>query len=310
MSIKKHLKDYTKDYKNYEELIEEEKEHYSQIEVTERLTEGGVHAHSSWEYYWQNVGAKMHDEAPDFVDISGYIKKSMEQFPVRILSLGSGYCGQEIGLAERLSVDYEIVCVDINEALFSRAYEIAEERNLNIRFLVEDINFIQLESNHYDVIMIHAALHHVINLELLFEQISQSLTEQGFFHIVEVVGENRKLIWDENEVLANKLLDLLPPPIIGSTRLKTLPEEEGMEGVRQEDILPLLEDWFDPLYEHKHGAFMRFICTHPTLGSALNPADAKIRSWLDFLIDCDQSSVKHGLLRPLEIWGCYKPKIR
>jgi hypothetical protein len=80
-----------------------------------------------------------------------------------------------------------------------------------------------------------------------------------------------------------------------------------MEGVRQEVVLPLLREAFEPLYEHRHGAFMRFICTNPRLASRLNPGDPTRRPYLDLLIEIDDAAVRHGLLRPLELWGVYRP---
>jgi hypothetical protein len=92
-------------------------------------------------------------------------------------------------------------------------------------------------------------LHHVINLEHLLRQIAEGLADGGVFHLVEVVGMNRKLIWDENEDLANSLLATVPKSITRNLRLDVPIETDGMEGVRKQDILPLLDQRFDPLFE-------------------------------------------------------------
>ena len=81
-----------------------------------------------------------------------------------------------------------------------------------------------------------------------------------------------------------------------------------MEGIRQEDILPLLREHFDQLFEYQHGAFIRFICTHELLGKYLNPQEPTSKRYLDLLIDIDESLVRNRILRPLEIWGVYRPK--
>jgi hypothetical protein len=78
-----------------------------------------------------------------------------------------------------------------------------------------------------------------------------------------------------------------------------------MEGIRQEDIIALLRKHFSTIFEQCHGAFMRFICTHGELGPIFNPR-GDMRRYLDFLIDSDDCAVKHGILRPLELWGIYK----
>jgi 2-polyprenyl-3-methyl-5-hydroxy-6-metoxy-1,4-benzoquinol methylase len=210
-------------------------------------------------------------------------------------------------LAERLKCAYEITCTDINEALFTEARERAQERGLSLRFDVQDLNFIRILPDYYDMIFAHAVLHHVINLEILFDQIARGLTSGGILQLVEVIGKNRRLLWEENERFANVILDALPPDLTRGAKLQVT-EEEGMEGIRQEEILPILRAGFEPLYEYRHGAFMRYVCTDERFGRYLNPEHELGRRYLDFLIDIDRSSIQNGILRPLEIWGVYRPR--
>ena len=126
--------------------------------------------------------------------------------------------------------------------------------------------------------------------------------------MVEVVGMNRKLIWPENEAFANSLLRALPDDICGGYQLNIPFQDHGMEGVRQEDIMPVMAERFDTLYEYSHGAFMRFICTNPYLGKLLDPNRPKAKCALDFLIACDIAAVNNDILRPLEVYGFYRPK--
>lgn len=299
------MKDLTSGY-DYERLLEEEKAHYSEIEITEDLKEGGVHAHDSWHYYWIGVAAVI--AHTPFSDFAGFLTRRFADLdrPLRILSLASGYCGHEIQLARALEIDYEILCTDINSDLFPEPRSRAEGLGLAMDFCQADLNFLAIEPGRYDLIFAHAAVHHVINLEYLFAQIAGGLSDRGVFHLVEVVGENRRLIWDSNEQLANALLDTLPRDLIGDDRLAVPYDEEGMEGIRQEDILPLLRQSFEPLFEYRHGAFMRFLCTHNNLGKRLDPADERARRCLDFLIETDRSAVRNGILEPLELWGVYQ----
>lgn len=299
--------DHTKAY-DYQRLIEEEKEHYLEIEVTEDLKEGGVHASDSWGYYWKQVAEIIH--ASPFGSVAEYVRRELGQNgkPIEVLSLGSGYCGNELDFARFIGKPCRVVCTDINDKLFTDARAVAEREDLNLEFRVEDLNFIEIEPGRYDMIFAHAVLHHVINLENLYGQIVSGLAKNGIFHVVEVVGKNRKLIWDENERFANALLDSLPTEITGGMHLDAQVEEEGMEGIRQEEILPLLQQSFEPLFEYNHGAFMRYVCTNPTLTQKFDPNMPLRRRCLDFLIDCDIAAVRNGILRPLEIWGVYRPR--
>jgi SAM-dependent methyltransferase len=292
---------------DYARLIEEEKEHYSKIEVTNELTEGGQHANSAWTYYWTRVAEELHSSA--FTNIAGNLERQYrrQKRPVRILSLGSGYCGHELALAQRLTCAYEITCTDINESLFTEARKRAQAGSLFLRFQVEDLNFIRIAPAQYDLIFAHAVLHHVINLETLFEQIAQGLTVDGILNLVEVIGKNNRLLWEENERFANSILNALPYELTAGAKLH-VSEGEGMEGVRQEEILPILREQFEPLYEHTHGAFMRYVCTDERFDRCLNPENELGRQYLDLLIDIDRSTVRNGILRPLEIWGVYRPR--
>lgn len=298
--------DLTKNY-DYARLVDEEKRHYTDIEVTADLKEGGVHAGDCWQYYWQRVAE---DLASGPVAIGDYLQQCFpdDTGTLKVLSLGSGYCGNEIDLARQLKGKVHVVCTDINEQLFVQAQRVVEEEQLSMEFRTEDLNFIAIEPGQYHMIFAHAVLHHVINLEHLFDQISTGLVEGGFLHLVEVVGENRRLLWQDNEAFANRLLDTLPRAITKGYRLAVKPEDSGMEGIRQEDIPVELQKGFDPIYEHTHGAFMRFICTNGRLAPRFNPRDPAARRCLDFLIACDRAAVQHGILRPLEIWGVYQLK--
>jgi ubiquinone/menaquinone biosynthesis C-methylase UbiE len=321
------MKDLTRDY-DYQRLLEEEKECYSRIEVTEDLKEGGLAASSAWRYYWQKVGQVINQS--EFADIPSYLSRTLAhlQRPIEVLSLGSGYCGHELEIARGMRHPYRIRCTDINEKLFDRARKVALNEGLSLEFEQADLNFITIEPNRYDLVYTHAAIHHVVNLEQLFHRIARGLTENGIFHIVEVVGKDRSLIWDENLRLLNALLDAVPDSVTDGLRVQLHEKPSllgvakewakrllgrrkagfGMEGIRQSEIMPLLRQFFTSLYEHQHGAFIRFVCTYHALSPRFNPQNAEARRYLDFLIEVDNAAVRNGVLRPLEIWGVYKPR--
>jgi SAM-dependent methyltransferase len=301
-------KDFTKAF-DYERLVEEEKEHYSKIEVTEDLKEGGPHASPCWHYYWERVAGLI--QTSEFMDMPGYLSRTFAHLerPIEILSLGSGYCGHELALARCLSRSYRIQCTDINGRLFDRARQVARAEGLAMEFNVADLNFMAIESKRYDLILAHAVIHHVINLENLFEQLATGLADRGIFHLVDVAGQNRKLIWDANERFVNGLLEAIPQHITAGLRVNVQEEADGMEGIRQSEVIPQLRMHFAPLFEYRHGSFMRFICTNPELSQRFDPGDEGVRRYLDFLIDADVAAVRHGVLRPLEIWGVYRPRL-
>lgn len=299
-------KDWTGDY-DYERLIAEENTHYLGIEVTEDLKEGGVHASGCWQHYWQRVADVLHRGPIGWIGDHLRDRFGFTEGPIEILSLGSGSCVHEIALARSLKGYGRVVCTDINKELFLQARDVAATEGLDMEFRKADLNFITIEPGRYRMIFAHAVLHYVINLERLCEEISAGLSPDAILHIVEVVGQNRRLIWDDSEAFANALLRQVPKRITRSIRLAVKPEDAGMEGIRQEKILPELYRLFQPEYELLHGAFMRFICAHPELSRRFDPNDTEARRYLDFLIDCDTAAIRRRVLRPLEVWGVYLP---
>jgi SAM-dependent methyltransferase len=291
---------------DYERLVAQEREHFLKEGVTPdlRLRDNDFEA---WRHYWLRIDARIGAELGDLGDLIAR-RHAGSAAPVRILSLGSGPCGIELALARRLRVAHEITCTDLEERHSAAAKAVAAAEGLRMTSEAADMNFMEIAEGAWDVVFAHASLHHVINLERLFGRIAAGLRPGGILHVVEVVGQNRKLIWDENERFARVLLRTLPRDITRWTRFRPKVHDEGMEGVRQEDILPLLHRFFTPIYELRHGAFMRFICTHRKLSRRLHPADPERRKHLDFLIDADEGAVRRGILRPLELWGVYEPK--
>lgn len=302
------MNDFTKMY-DYKRLIKEEKNHFKGVELTNDLREGGAHASGAWNYYWSGVG-KVLDKA-GVSRFGEYLSKRFRGLsrPIKVLSLGSGYCGHELALARDLSIEYEIHCTDINMDLFDAAKKAAQAEQLNLTFSVEDLNFVKIKPRGFDVIFSHAAIHHALNFELLFDEIANGLAPEGIFHLVEVVGKNKKLIWDANEKFANSLLDLVPNHITRGLRLNIDEDPDGMEGLRQAELLGLLSERFEPEFEYQHGAFIRFICTNPQLTECFDPGNPERKRYLDFLIAADELAVKYGTLKPLEIWGIYRPRM-
>lgn len=302
MSAHGETKDRTLEY-DYDRLLAEEKAHYSSIEVTDRLREGGLHDGACWRHYWQRIHSRL--SATPYASIVEFVEAASDDVPLKVLSLGAGYCGQELDLARGFRRPYEIHCIDINPALFEQARAVAREERLALYFQEADLNHLELEPGSWNMVYANAAIHHVINLEHLFGQVAKGLRPGGVFHVVEVVGRNRSLLWEDSERFVNGLLGLLPGDLTQGARVH-VSEGGGMEGVRQEEIDGLLQEYFTPVFELRHGAFARFLCTiDPSLAQRLDPTDPRRRAWLDFLFDADDAAVRRGLLKPLELWAIY-----
>ncbi len=196
--------------------------------------------------------------------------------PCRFVSLGSGNCDVEIGLAVELSradIDaFRIDCLEINPAMLERGRTLAKERG------VEDkLSFVEADFNawtpdgEYDAVIANQVLHHVVNLEGLFSAIGGALRDDGVFLTNDMIGRNGHKRWPETLDHVNRYWDRLPDSYKYDHALQRtydaypdfdlssgyLPGiEPSFEGVRSQDVLPLLVDRFDFELFLAHGGIL------------------------------------------------------
>ncbi|MDP9169132.1 MAG: class I SAM-dependent methyltransferase, partial [Acidobacteriota bacterium] len=171
----------------------------------------------------------------------------------RFVSLGSGNCDLEISLALRLREqghnNFLFDCVDLNHAMLRRGAAAAREAGLedNFCFLQGDLNAWR-PRDAYHAVIANQSLHHVVNLENLFGEVKRSLRPGGRFVVSDIIGRNGHLRWPEALETVHEFWRRLPPSYRWNRRTRCYEElfadhdcsGEGFEGVRAEDILPLL----------------------------------------------------------------------
>lgn len=289
---------------SYEERIENEKRFYSQLERTEAGDEKGCDAllftlralqqrvenalgHDVWNYTINYVNAR------NFT---------------RILSLGSGTCSTEISLAEKFRKPYELVCLDFNKELLERGAKMATTKGITMTHFVQDINFLKLDQS-YDLVFAHAVLHHLIELEHIFNQIKSHLTKEGQFVVYDVTCRNGFLMWPEQKKIVDGLLKALPQKFSYSHFLKrntdTFVEIDhsnaSFECIRSQDILPLLQKYFTTIHLVKGFAFFRRFTDHEFGPNFDLSSDLDVKV-LNFLLELDQWYVDNSILEPESIF--------
>ena len=174
------------------------------------------------------------------------------------LSVGSGVGDTEVRLAEDLIKrghrDFSIECLELNAELLERGMALAAEKGVaaHIVPLRGDFN-LWTPTRTYDGILANSSLHHVQNLEGLFAGIRSSLAETGFFVTCDTIGRNGHMRWPEALSIVHEYWRELPPEYRYNHLLKRHEElydnwdcsTEGFEGIRAQDILPLLIDNFE-----------------------------------------------------------------
>ena len=304
----------------YDRLVHEEIDHYSTINVTHDLLEGGVFTHACWNFYFQYLAKTLFHT---WFDHEVAVHANRIDRP-RLLSLGCGYGGHELSIAAKLRKPFELIAVDLNPKLFPEAERRARNAGLDIKFIATDLNFISLVPASFDIVYAHASLHHVLNLEHLFAQLQQALKDHGRLIVLDIIGKTQVLFWKENVEFAADVIRRMPlryrPPGKRLSRYfrfdpySIIPGyvepavQVGMEGIRQEEIEALILQRFTPVKVFKYNAFMRLICTNAYFGSRLDPDRRKDRKYLEKLIRLDNRQIASGKLRPTEMFGVFEKR--
>ncbi len=183
----------------------------------------------------------------------------------RFISIGAGNCDTEVTLAvmlrERGYTNFLFECMDINDDMLTRGAALAKDRGVteNIAPQSLDFNYWQPEEN-YDVVIANQSLHHIEQLENLFVNIKKAIGTTGVFVTCDMIGRNGHMRWPEALEIVHELWREMPPEYQYNHQLKRYEElyenwdcsTEGFEGVRAQDILPLLIQhfYFDAFFSY------------------------------------------------------------
>lgn len=176
----------------------------------------------------------------------------------RFASLGCGNCDTEVRVA-RLLRDrglghFTIECIDINDAMLERGRRMAAEEGLDAHIVASRGDFNDWRpQGRYDAVLANQSLHHVMNLEGLFAAVDGALTPNGRFVTSDMIGRNGHMRWPEAAAIVQEFWQELPPGYRRNVQLRRYEPRfldwdcsvAGFEGIRAQDILPLLLERFD-----------------------------------------------------------------
>ncbi len=201
---------------------------------------------------------------PNFVERLRDMHRANQGRPVRMLSLCAGEAATEGWILEAAGVPVELCLLDVHEGLLGTAAS-RMPANVVVDRILGDANSLNGQLGRFDVINITSGLHHLVELERVLSGISKSLEGAGEFWLVgEQVGRNGNRLWPEALREANALFTKWP---IG----KRLNANSGnfdfgvqdidfssacFEGIRSQDILPLLQRYFIPVDVYVRNCFL------------------------------------------------------
>ena len=276
-------------------------------------------------YYWEHKYLHPNFIESGFSSIEEFYAKNLIDSSVRnpiFLSIGSGYCDTEIRVAklmiEKGLNSFKFECLELNPHLIQRGREMAYKEGLAdfMIFTEADFNEWRPKTN-YAGIMANHSLHHVVNLEGLFDNIKTSLDDSGNFVTSDMIGRNGHQRWPEALEIVNQFWRELPEAYRYNHQLRRHEPEfgnwdcssEGFEGIRSQDILPLLLNLFE--FKYFYG-FANVINPFIDRGFGHN-FDATAgwdKSFIDRLHAIDEEGFKSGQIKPTQMLAVMKKKSR
>ena len=217
-------------------------------------------------HYWSNTWLRPQLEAFGFSSpdefFATWLGRSHDEAraagrDARFVSIGSGNGDTEAGIARRLLDSgrrgFSIECLDLNAAMLQRGEAHARQEGLaeHVTFVQGDFNAWQPRGR-YDAVMANQSLHHVVNLEGLFDAIASALAPGGRFLTSDMIGRNGHQRWPEALERVREFWMELPRRYRRGVQLGRYEPTfldwdcsvAGFEGIRAQDVLPLLMERF------------------------------------------------------------------
>jgi SAM-dependent methyltransferase len=245
--------------------------------------------------------------------LAQYLGKSARRCAARrpvFLSIGSGDGNNELEICRLLAqggvADFTIDCLEMNPTLIERASRAAERAGLASRLRFEQADFNAWRPRRvYHGVMANQSLHHATNLEGLFDSVRRALVPGAYFVTSDIIGRNGHQRWPEARRLVDRFWDQLPPSYRFHQQLKRYEEffedwdcsSEGFEGIRSQEVLPLLLERF---FFHVFVGFGNIIDPFVDRGFGPNfdPAKTWDRAFIDRVHACDERALVSGYLTP------------
>jgi SAM-dependent methyltransferase len=248
-----------------------------------------------------------------YVHYISRLARSNPESVCNVLSLGAGNCDAEVHLSELLIkagiTNFVFHCLEINPEMLARGRRLAQDHNLasHFTFIERDVNSWDAQIS-YDIVIANQSLHHFVELELLFEKTRRCLRDDGFFLTNDMIGRNGHMRWPEALELLQACWSLLDEKHRWNCRLGRYEEvyenwdcsREGFEGIRSQDILPLLVKSFH------FDCFLGFsnvinVFVDRAFGHNFDPSDPRDCYFIDFVSQLDDYFIEAGKFKPTQM---------
>jgi len=231
----------------------------------------------------------------------------------RFVSLGSGNCDAEVrvaqGLRERGLDDFVLECVDINPTMLQRGRELAAAAGLCNHVIPVQGDFNRWKPQGlFDGVMANQSLHHVLALEVLLDATLQSMAPKALFVVSDMIGRNGHQRWPEAMSIVREYWLELPESYRYNLQLRRQEDQfqdwdcshEGFEGVRAQDILPLLLERFGFEVFIGFGSLIDPFIDR-SFGHHFDPDNGWDRDFVDRVHARDEAELQAGNITPVHM---------
>ena len=297
---------------DYKKKIAEQINQYAEVD--------NMHSQlSSINDYWKQKYMK-----PGFVETTGsnnhielyantFIDAIKSTNNTNLLSIGSGDGKLELEIAKKMKSlkcdNFKFDLLELSPFQNKRAIENFKNAGLELEVTIIEEDFNQWKGDKiYSGIMAHHALHHVQDLEHLFKSIKNCLHGNGAFITMDMIGRNGHMRWPEALEIIELIWKFLPEQKKYNTLLKKTFKEyynhdcsnQGFEGIRAQDILPLLVSNFNFEVFYAYGNLIdEFI--NRAYGPNFDPKKESDRAFIDFMEYLNSLLLELGHLKPTKM---------
>lgn len=157
------------------------------------------------------------------------------------------------------------------------------------------------------------SLHHVVELEHLFDQIRFSMSEDGSFIVSDMIGRNGHQRWPEALEVVESIWRDLDEKYKFNNQLRRQEDKflnwdssgAGFEGIRAQDVLPELIRRFSFEFFYGYGNVID-IFVDRSFGPNFDPEDAADRALIDKIQAMDIEMLGDGRLTPTHMFAVMK----
>jgi ubiquinone/menaquinone biosynthesis C-methylase UbiE len=303
----------------YNERIKNEKEHFdllsSQAQKSSEKVERELPVVDAFQYAYKIYEPVFNKKMPHF-DIEKYILDIVNdsEGETTLASLGCGTGDWEIELLKKNPDKIKIDLIEINEEILKYAKEYCQKNKLRINNIIQDVNKLKLEKEHYDFILVRSSLHHFIEFEHIFLEVSKALKTNGKFLVMgEVIGKNGHVLYYQTREKIQRIMDVLPEKYRYNHNTKKIDVSypnidyslNTFEGIRCEEIYSIIQEYFEPIEQIVFDSIITFLLDF-RYGPNYNLEDNFDKAIIESFVHLDSYYLECGILKPTTLFGIYE----